>query len=217
MSETSAAPRTRNPLQHWLPSQGIDPAPLTELNADCLGMLTARAAENQASAAALPLLGALARPLELLSASAARRLANAPFALFDAGLAQAPRWLTLRAPGVQDGGDAPGGACFPPPAARLITHRLFVYAWHLARSRPRAARLVFGLDARATDALAVCSLSTLELATERHQAFLKPRWPHDVEYWRSLLNAANNGDEARLHELLLGGVQRIAAEVLPRS
>ena len=29
--------RTREEARHWLPSQGVDPAPLAELNAECLG------------------------------------------------------------------------------------------------------------------------------------------------------------------------------------
>ena len=31
--------KTREDGRHWLPSQGVDPAPLTELNAECLGLL----------------------------------------------------------------------------------------------------------------------------------------------------------------------------------
>ena len=35
--------RTREDVRHWLPSQGVDPAPLAELNAECLGQLVLRA------------------------------------------------------------------------------------------------------------------------------------------------------------------------------
>ena len=42
--------------RHWLPSQGVDPAPLTELNAECLEQLVMRAAEGDFVAPAPPLL-----------------------------------------------------------------------------------------------------------------------------------------------------------------
>ena len=41
------SPRPREDGRHWLPSQGVDPAPLAELNAECLGLLVMRAAESE--------------------------------------------------------------------------------------------------------------------------------------------------------------------------
>ena len=41
-----AGQRGREDGRHWLPSQGVDPAPLAELNAECLGLLAARAADS---------------------------------------------------------------------------------------------------------------------------------------------------------------------------
>jgi hypothetical protein len=86
----------RDEARHWLPSQGVDPAPLAELNAECLGLLAMRAAEEDSSAPLPPLLAALRAHWASLSAQAVRRLAAAPFTLFDAGFASAPRWLELR-------------------------------------------------------------------------------------------------------------------------
>src|SRR5687768_10863838 len=88
--------------RHWLPSQGVDPAPLAELNAECLALLAARAAEVDTVAGLPPLLAVLRDQWTSLPAHAARRLAAAPFSLFDAGFASAPRWLELRARGVHD-------------------------------------------------------------------------------------------------------------------
>jgi len=34
--------QAREDARHWLPSQGVDPAPLAELNAECLGLLAMR-------------------------------------------------------------------------------------------------------------------------------------------------------------------------------
>jgi hypothetical protein len=207
------APRAREDGRHWLPSQGVDPAPLAELNAECLGLLASRAAENGGHAVP-PLLLALRPQWVDLPAVAVRRLAAAPFSLFDIGFARAPRWLETRARGVNDQTQRSENPFFTPQAAHSITRRMLVYAWHLARSRPRAACLVFGTSIPAVESLAACSLSTLEAAAECNADALKPRWSQQVVFWRELLAAASAGADTRLRELLLGGIQRLAAETL---
>jgi hypothetical protein len=208
------APRAREDGRHWLPSQGVDPAPLAELNAECLGLLASRAAEVGARGAVPPLLLVLREQWADLPTAAVRRLAAAPFSLFDIGFARAPRWLETRARGVNDQLQAVENPFFEPLAARSITRRMLVYAWHLARSRPRAACLVFGTSIPAIESLAACSLSVLEAAAESNADALRPRWSQQVMFWRELLAAASGGADVRLQELLLGGIQRLAAETL---
>ena len=205
----------RDDARHWLPSQGVDPAPLAELNAECLGLLASRAAEEEEPVPLPPLIAGLRQQWSALPAPAVRRLAAAPFALFDAGFARLPRWLEHRAPGVHDSWHCADICYFDAGAARSITRRMLVYGWHLARSRPRAACLVFGVTLPAVESLAGCSLAMLEIVAERHGEALRPRWAHQQNFWRELLLAASSeGADRRLHELLLGGVQRLAAETL---
>jgi hypothetical protein len=206
--------RSRDETRHWLPSQGVDPAPLAELNAECLGLLAMRAADAGPEVAAPQLIVALREKWAALPAQAVRRLSAAPFSLFDAGFASAPRWLELRARGVHDQSRRAEPAFFEIAAARSITRRMLVYGWHLARSRPRAACLVFGSTMPAVESLAACSLSTLEAAAERYADELRPRWANQIGFWRELLATSSAGADARLHELLLGGIQRLAAESL---
>jgi hypothetical protein len=200
--------------RHWLPSQGVDPAPLTELNAECLELLVMRAGECDLMTPAPPLLATLHSQWAALPAQAVRRLAAAPFSLFDAGFASAPRWLELRSRGVHELPQRGEHAYFEASVARSITRRMLVYGWHLARSRPRAACLVFGSTVAAVESLAACSLVALEAAAERNADALRPRWANQVVFWRALLVAASDGADHRLHELLLGGLQRLAAETL---
>jgi hypothetical protein len=207
---TRGGSHTRDDGRHWLPSQGVDPGPLTELNAECLGLLALRAAQGPADTGLPPLLAALRDSWAALPAESVRRLAAAPFSLFDAGFSAAPRWLEGRVRGVHDQHRG-GPAYFDGAAARSITRRMLVYGWHLARSRPRAACLVFGTTLTAVEALAACSLSALDSAAERNAELLRPRWANQPAFWRELLAAAAS-DDARLHELLLGGIQRLAAE-----
>ena len=58
-----AGSQTREESRHWLPSQGVDPAPLTELNAECLGLLVVRAAESEARRPAAAIARRAARPV----------------------------------------------------------------------------------------------------------------------------------------------------------
>lgn len=212
MAIRGASP-TREDGRHWLPSQGVDPAPLAELNSECLGLLAMRASEAE-SLALPPLLAALREQWAELPAHAVRRLSAAPFSLFDAGFALAPRWLELRSAGVHDATLRSTPAYFEPAAARSITRRMLVYGWHLARSRPRAACLVFGATISAVESLAACSLAALEAAAERNAETLRPRWANQLGFWRELLATASAGADGRLHELLLGGIQRLAADTL---
>jgi hypothetical protein len=214
MGERRGVQGLRGDTRHWLPSQGVDPGPLAELNAECLGLLVRRAGEARGGERRPLLLSQLRRQWQGLTPVALQRLAAAPFTLFDAGLAHAPRWLTQRARGV---GDVPPRAeppFFDPVAARSITRRTLVYGWHLARSRPRAACLVFGTTATVVEALAATSLVTLEAVADRQADSLCPRWSSQFKYWDELLLAASASSESRLRELLLGGLQRLAAETL---
>jgi hypothetical protein len=203
----------RDETRHWLPSQGVDPAPLTELNAEALGLLVMRAAEAE-RADLPPLLTGLRSLWADLPNPALKRLAAAPYSLFDAGIAGSSRWLEVRAGGVHELPQCVEPAYFEPAAARSITRRMLVYGWHLARSRPRAACLVFGATSPAVESLSACSLAALDSVAERHGDQLKPRWAHQQGFWRELLLAASAGADRRLAELLLGGVQRLAAETL---
>jgi hypothetical protein len=192
----------------------VDPAPLAELNAECLARLVLRAGEGASIAPVPPLLSELHSLWAGLPAHAVRRLSAAPFSLFDAGFASAPRWLELRTRGVHELPQRGEPAYFDVSVARSITRRMLVYGWHLARSRPRAACLVFGSTVAAVESLAACSLVALEAAAERNADALRPRWSNQFGFWRALLVAASDGADHRLHELLLGGLQRLAAETL---
>jgi hypothetical protein len=206
--------RARDEVRHWLPSQGVDPAPLAELNSECLGQLVLRATESATIGSAPTLLVSLREQWATLPAHAVRRLSAAPFSLFDAGFASAPRWLEMRTRGVHELPQRFESAYFPAEMARAITRRMLVYGWHLARSRPRAACMVFGSTLASVESLAACSLVSLEAAADRNAESLCPRWSHQTSFWRELLLAASVGSDRRLHELLLGGVQRLAAETL---
>ena len=134
------SPRPREDGRHWLPSQGVDPAPLAELNSECLGHLVMRAAESDSIAAAPPLLAALHAQWAALPAHAVRRLSAAPFSLFDAGFALAPRWLELRTRGVHDLSQR-GELAYFDSARRALHHAPHARLRLAPRTQPAASRL----------------------------------------------------------------------------
>ena len=152
-------------------------------------------------------------------AAGARRAAACPprpSVLFDAGFASAPRWLELRTRGVHELPQRDEPAYFPSRhGARSITRRMLVYGWHLARSRPRAACLVFGSTMAVVESLAACSLAVARGRRRAQRRSICARAGRTrSSFWRELLLAASAGADWRLHELLLGGIQRLAAETL---
>ena len=54
-----AGSQLREEARHWLPSQGVDPAPLAELNAEFLSLLVGRATDAEAAVTLPPLLADL--------------------------------------------------------------------------------------------------------------------------------------------------------------
>src|SRR3954471_15054391 len=119
--EIRRVPQAREEGRHWLPSQGVDPGPLAELNNECLGLLAIRAAESECDALMPPLLESLRGYWANMPSHAARRLSGAPFMLFDAGFALAPRWLELRSSGVHDAAQRAASPYFDPVTSRSIT------------------------------------------------------------------------------------------------
>ena len=184
-----------------------------------------RAAESESGRRRAAVAGRAARRNgPTLPAQAVRRLSAAPFSLFDAGFASAPRWLELRARGVHDLPQRGEARLFRAAAARSITRRMLVYGWHLARSRPRAACLVFGSTIAAVESLAACSLAALEAAAERNADALRPRWSNQTRFWRELLRRgvsrrrrAAARAAARRHSAPCGGNTRGACSLKIRT
>ncbi|MBK6599824.1 MAG: hypothetical protein IPG25_18835 [Proteobacteria bacterium] len=193
-------------------------APLLDLNLQCLELLVESARRSLAAAGGnssvtQPLLAAwVAAPRVALE-----RIAAAPFALVDSGIAEAQRWVDGSVGGVRDAvherraiGDA---ASFEAAAGTALLRRVLIYGWHLARSRPRAARLILGAEPAAVAMLASCSLATLDAVAEVRGPELHLHWHDQPDYWLRVLSAASAvGNAPRLADLLLVGVRRLVGQ-----
>jgi hypothetical protein len=149
-----------------------------------------------------------------LGEAARLRLAQCPFLLADAGFADPRLWAGLPGAGVHEA-QPPAGAegqrcALPTPLLR----RVLLYAWHLARVRPLAARMTLGMCERCLAVVAACRLADLEALAERRPAWIRARWAERPELWRAWLGAAAQESAQQLELLQLWGLQMIASEVV---
>ena len=196
----------------WLPAGTFDS--LTELNELCLALLT----EQSAVRGGIPcgLLHSLAELWRGLNAAARHRAAACPYLLLDAGFADPVRWRTPSAQ-VGDGGTDHYACYFTVPAATEVARLVFIYAWHLTRSQPAAARLLLGMTAPSAALIARYTLRQIQALADGHPEWLRPRWPARVQVWRELLLAAVSGEATALERARLRGVTLLAAEVRAAS
>ena len=179
-------------------------ASLVELNEECLELLA-----QQAHASPAP--GWLAEPARLwgaLDAAGRRRAAGCLYLLLDAGFADAAHWRAGAA--LPRGPLAP--AFFSVPAAAGVAQAVFTFAWHLARCRATAARLLLGMPGVAVAQLARHTLGQVRALALAHPHWLQPRWRANLPMWRELLGAAADGDPTRLERAYLRGQTLLAAE-----
>jgi hypothetical protein len=152
-----------------------------------------------------------------LGEPARARLARCPFLLADAGFAEPRLWATLPGAGVHEALPPAGGegqrCTLPTPLLR----RVLVYAWHLARVRPLAARVTLGMCDSGLAVVAGCRLADLEALAERRPPWIRARWAERPELWRAWFAAAAEESPRTLERLQLWGLQMIAAALVRRE
>lgn len=146
------------------------------------------------------------------------RLARCPYLLADAGFARVELWAGLPRAGVREVNTS---AALPDPRSESrvalttpLMRRVLLFAWHLARSNPHAARIALGMNTPCAAAVAGCRLADLETLAEQRPAWIRARWDDRPELWQAWLTAAAHGAPRALERLQLWGLQSLAAEVV---
>lgn len=149
-----------------------------------------------------------------LDDAALRRVADAPFLLFELSLDAA---LSAQRASVLAVGDDPRRAtrwCARAQGrafARLLCH----FAWQTSRTAPSAAVLLLGVSPAGGAALRSLGLQQLDAFTEIAGDWLTLRWGDEPQLWTARLAAAAAGDPDRLWRDTLHGLQRLAALARP--
>ena len=182
---------------------------LIDLNGQCLELLAeqALACASQGNL----LLRQVADIWRTLDGHARTRAAACPYLLVDLGFSDPARWQWL---GDQHIGDTMRtyGTFFTVPRALTVARQVFIYAWHLARSRSAAAQLLLGMPAHCTQLISACTLPQIHGLAERHPDWMRPRWSNRTKVWRQLLLSAASGEVLALESVRMHGFQLLAAE-----
>jgi len=152
-----------------------------------------------------------------LPPAARLRLAGCPYLLADAGFALPLPWAALPRPGVQEGRAWAAPAGLADAGRNALTtplmRRVLVFAWHLARSRPIAARIALGMNPACAAVVAGYRLADLEALAEQRPAWIRVRWDDRPDLWQSWLHAARLDAPRALERMQLWGLQSLAAAV----
>ena len=183
---------------------------LFELNGQCLELLSEQALA-QASQGNL-LLRQVGELWRTLDAAARQRAAACPYLLVDVGFADPSRWRGVETRHVSDVIGPPSDTFFTVPRAAAVARQVFIYAWHLARSKNAALQLLLGMPTQCTQLIGACTLPQMHELAEKHSDWLRPRWPTRVKVWRQLLLAASSGEVVTLENARMHGLQLLAAE-----
>jgi hypothetical protein len=191
-----------------LRSEALDS--LADLNGQCLELLAEQAlAQPAQSNMLLRQVGELWRTLD---EEARRRAASCPYLLVDAGFADPSRWRWLEGQYVSEAAPASHTSFFTVPRALGVARQVFMYAWHLARSKNTSAQVLLGMPTQCTHLISACTLPQIHELAELHPEWMRPRWPTRVKVWRDLLLAAASGEVVALENARMHGLQLLAAE-----
>jgi hypothetical protein len=195
----------------WLSGAAL--APLVELNAHCLELISEMAARNEGGPAQL----AIGRQIAGLSAQARAGLAHAPYLLADAGFDNPLRWQGLARWRVEDLSRGDGACASSGLGAPAFVRGVFVYGWHLARAHRQLARVVLGMTPACARSIGDLGLSDLDWACEHRPDWVCLRWEGRPQLWAQLLSAARANDRNALQRASLRGIQLLGAIALERK
>ena len=193
----------------WLDAATLES--VLEANEQALTLLSAQCQRDDSA----PLICKVKDLLLSLDPKSLRRAATSAVLLVDAGFADARLWSSAVVGAVHDRPQSEPPPFFTVDGSVALMRLVVTQAWHLARSQPAAARLLFGLSALNLEVLGSCTLSRLIHLAETRSHWLRPRWEDRPAVWSDLLRVA--GSEARrpLERMRVRGLQLLAAEARP--
>jgi hypothetical protein len=131
----------------------------------------------------------------------------------DAGFGDSQRWLWAQGYAACEPDSPWQNALSNVPQGIGLARQVFAYAWHLAGSHRKVARMVLGMSPATAEVLSSYTLVQTMSIADRHPHWLQPRWPRHVRMWRELLHGASRGEGAYLEQARLRGVQLLATEL----
>ncbi len=152
-----------------------------------------------------------------LDDTAAAQLSVCPCALTDAEFANSETWESIAAAAVRDSAprtrsDA-GALLFDDAAGRPLARLTLNLGWHLARHRPLAATVTFGMCSGTLQRLQTMRLAAVDVLPDWLPALVRPRWHDEPRVWTYLLEAAISAAPLRMESARVGALQLIARQL----
>jgi hypothetical protein len=152
----------------------------------------------------------VAEKLRTVDEDALRLLAQCSYALFDLRLADGMFWRAVRGHHVPDAYSAPAAPDYVRAETQTFTQVGLLYAWHLARTHPLAARLMLGMSQQTVDSFAGKSVVALGTAATMASGLLTAVHCENRVFWPDLIQYAVRGTPQQFEAAVRLGSQLIA-------
>lgn len=184
---------------------------LYDLNLDYLDLVIAeRAGQRDSAIRYLP-----QRAAEALAACAVEHrqaIAAASFSLYSLGFEDVYFWRSVLRTSQE-----PIDARYRTPSCNVARSAFceiaLLHAWHVAITRPIAARVLYGMPAPIVEGMARAHLWQFKRIAADYPDLLMPRWPSNPCFWPDMIEFARRGDSRRLALVHQLGHQLIALEL----
>ena len=150
--------------------------------------------------------------LSKTSSNARQSIATTSFSLYSLGFEDQGFWRTaLRL--YEQPVDGRYGAVGAAPVQSTFCELALLHAWHIAVTRPVAARVVYGMPTPIIERMSHARLWQLRRIAVDYPGLLTPRWPTNPCFWSDIIGFAIQSDVRRLHTVQQLGHQLIAIDL----
>ncbi len=182
---------------------------LYDLNRDYLELVIA---ERSVQGGTCHLPERVVEALANCSVEGRQAIATASFSLYSLGFEDQHFWRSALQVGQQPI-DARYGVLSAAILQSAFCEVALLHAWHVAVTRPIAARMLYGMPPAIIDRMAKVQLWQLKRIAADYPGLLMPRWPANPCFWPDLIQFARGGDLQRLVTAQQLGHQLIALEL----
>lgn len=188
----------------WAGLQAI--ATVHRLNARCFTTLAEVVQSGSASIERSPIY----RNAELwrqMDQMASERAGRCPVLLINLNFDRLDWWKRVSEKRVAVPGPAASSELIDEAQATPLLREILMEVWHLGRSMPRAANLLFGMAPGVSEQISELTVRQVDQIAVDYARNLRPRWEENAVFWKNLLQAAIGTDDEALFAVHLHCLQ----------
>jgi hypothetical protein len=151
-----------------------------------------------------------------MDGKACERAARIPIVLLDCHFSDVEWWNRVATEGVYSGASR-SAPCFSSADAAPLLREILVEARTIAISEPRAASLMLGAPSALVSVIAALTSTRIDQISLTFTNELRPRWEDKAGFWTKLFNAAINGKDEVISEVIFHSIQLLGNELMTPS